>query len=97
LTAARRKNLKKKKQRSMSAAEPSAAAEPAAAEPAAAVDAGAKAKKDKPKKEKEVDENTPCVNLNPEFFAHRVAVWDRIKAEQAAPGAKGVCFFASKL
>ena len=74
-------------------AEPSPAAEPAAAEPAA-VDAGAKAKKEKPKKEKEVDENTPCVNLNPEFFAHRVAVWDRIKAEQAAPGAKGVYFFA---
>ena len=57
-----------------------------------AVSAGAAVKAVVPKKDKAAkvaDENTPVVNVNPEFFAHRVAVWDAIKAAQSASAEKG--------
>ena len=43
------------------------------------------AKAPKEKKEKAADDaaDTPTALLNPEFIAHRVAMWDAIKAQQA--------------
>jgi hypothetical protein len=43
------------------------------------------AKAPKEKKEKAADDaaDTPTVLLNPEFIAHRLAMWDAIKAQQA--------------
>lgn len=62
----------------------------AAASDEKSADSKAVVKKEKPKKEKVASDETPVAFVHPEFHAHRIALWDKIQAEQAAIERNGV-------